>query len=486
MYWKRPNRSKYALILSVLCFVMLAAITVLASPLESDNSYLPLVILQRPSPTPSTTGLLLITEVLYNPLVEPAGEWIEIYNPGTGPVILSAYKLGDEPALGGKEGMLQFPVGRIMDPGEVIVVANKGATFHTTYGFPPDFEMNDSDPTIPDMLTYFAWSTGKVELVNTGDEILILDGEDNLVDHVSWGDSTWEEAFDPTPPSADNGESLERSPAYNDSNTAADWVIAATPGPYQLNLSPPTPVIPTGPTTLLISEVFFNPSGDNPGGEWVEIYNAGQNNALLSDFRLGDAVIQGSYEGMYYFPKGAVLFSGEGVVIANQSTVFEANYGFKPDFEISDSDTEISNMFKDSDWGKGSMNFKVSEDEVIILDHDDLIVDGVSWGNSTVILDQSVPEVDPDHSIERYPAFTDTDSAADWRDQSDPDPGQFDLSMPTITPSPTATNPPEPLPALIINEIHADPDGALGDANGDGDPDNKEDEFLEIVNTTDA
>ena len=103
------------------------------------------------------------------------------------------------------------------------------------------------------------------------------------------------------------------------------------------------------------------------------------------------------------------------------------------------------------------MNLSVSGDEVIILDDDDLIVDGLSWGSSTAVFDPSIPNVEPDHLLERYPALHDTDSAADWRDQPNPVPGQLDLSTPTDNPSPTATSTPEPLPDLIINEIHVDP-----------------------------
>ncbi|MFK7954222.1 MAG: lamin tail domain-containing protein [Ekhidna sp.] len=41
-------------------------------------------------------------------------------------------------------------------------------------------------------------------------------------------------------------------------------------------------------------------------------------------------------------------------------------------------------------------------------------------------------------------------------------------------------------PSLVVNEIHADPDATLGDANGDGSVDTGDDEFFEIVNTGDA
>jgi hypothetical protein len=38
-------------------------------------------------------------------------------------------------------------------------------------------------------------------------------------------------------------------------------------------------------------------------------------------------------------------------------------------------------------------------------------------------------------------------------------------------------------PEIILNEIHADPDLAAGDANNDGQVDSDDDEFLEFVNT---
>ena len=481
-------RKRYAVVFGTLIALIVVIITAIASPLGNGNTYLPLVILQLPTPTPSSTGLLLITELLYNPTneiaIEPAGEWVEIYNPGIGPILLSAYKLGDETSFGGREGMRQFPAGTILEPGEVIVVANQGAAFLITYGFPPDFEINDSDPFIKDMLPYHAWSTGNIELVNGGDEILLLDGNDNLVDMLTWGDSSWEFAFDPPPPPAGDGQSLERVPAYKDSDSAEDWKIAATPGPSALDLSTPTPEIPTGPTVLLISEVLYDPSGDDPAGEWVEIYNTGQNNALLSDYRLGDEETQGAGEGMYHFPEGHVLLSGQIAVIANRSIQFQTQYGFKPDYEIYETDPDIPNMLKDQSWSSGSMNLSASGDEIIILDFDDSIVDGVSWGSATTILDPSVPNVVADHSIERYPASIDTDSATDWRDQSTPDPNNVDLSQPTMTPSPTATSPSDPIPGMVINEIHADPDPAQGDANGDGIINTSQDEFIELVNTT--
>lgn len=506
MFYKRTNRIAVLGFLVGIMLILLMLISVMAQTSSENILFLPLILNQYP-PEPSGTTQLLITEVLYNAASEPAGEWIEIFNPGSGAAILSAYKLGDEEKLGYEEGMLQFPPETMLEPRGVIVVANRAETFRSVYGISPDFEMQDSDPTIPDMLPYFAWSTGtKVELVNSGDELLLLDGDDIIVDALSWGSSTWESAFDPPPPSTGDGESLERSPAYLDTDTAADWIAREIPGPYQLDLRiptptvSPTPIIPTGPTTLLVSEVLYDPSGEDPAGEWIEIYNAGENNALLSDFRLGDEETQFGGEGMYFFPNGVVLFIDQVAVIARDAQTFEKLYGFKPDFEISDSDPTVPKMIKDTEWGSGSLNLSSSGDEILLVNNQDFLIDGVSWGSSTEILDPSAPKVDPDHSIERYPPDEDQDIAANWRDQPNPIPGQVDLntptatatstatatatSTPTSTATPTATSTPTPLPALIINEIHAEPHDINGDANGDGIVDNYDDEFIEIVNTT--
>jgi len=60
----------------------------------------------------------------------------------------------------------------------------------------------------------------------------------------------------------------------------------------------------------------------------------------------------------------------------------------------------------------------------------------------------------------------------------DPMAADFSFSFSTLLPV-------EPI-ALVINEINADPDAALGDANGDGTVSTSQDEFVEIVNATDG
>jgi len=272
--------------------------------------------------------------------------------------------------------------------------------------------------------------------------------------------------------------------------------------------STPTPglVTPSNPSGLLISEVMYDPSGEQPAGEWVELYNSGERTVFLSDYKLGDEETRGGREGMVQFPQEAVISPGQAIVVANQADTFVDVYAYPPDFEISDSDSNVPDMRRYVEWAGGSMNFAIDGDEVLLLDGDDNLVDALSWGNSSFAFDPPVDKVQRGNSLERFPPSQDTDSAFDWREQSEPHPGEVDLSTPTPTPTPTSTSTPTPtssatptptqtgtptnsptatqVPTLVINEIHADPDPQDGDANGDGIVDVYEDEFLEIVNAS--
>jgi hypothetical protein len=426
-----------------------------------------------PSSTPEATpeeARLLISEVLYDPDGdEPAAEWIEIYNGGGSDLTLSAYKIGDEETSGGAEGMFQFPKDAKIVSGGVVVIANQALAFQNSYGFIPDYELSDSDPQVPDLAKYTTWASGSIYLSNTGDEVLLLDSVDQIVDTLSWGDSNW--AFEPPAMDVSQGHSLERIPVYQDTNSADDWHDQPSPQPGSVD--PPsvtlTPTITLSPTStstptlsltpsptstvtststktptstatgtatptktiqptpaegrLLISEVLYDPVSSEPDAEWIELHNSGGSALNLTGYKIGDEETQGSGEGMYIFPDGAQLASGGILIVANQAAEFTSHYGFKPDYELSESDIEVPNLEKYSDWATGSMALSNTGDEVLILDEGDGLVDALSWGSSTWAFDPAAPDVDEGHSLVRYPADQDTDTADDWRDQASPNPG---------------------------------------------------------------
>lgn len=454
---------------------------------QDPEHYLPMVFKLWPLPTPTPLpGRLVLSEVMYNPAgTETEQEWIEVYNAGSRAIDLPAYKIGDEETPGQLEGMLQFPPGAVIAPGQVLVIAYRATAFEAVYGSPPDFEMRESDPQVPNMHKYTLWAGGNIELVNTGDEVLLLDADDELVDALSWGSSI--KAFDPPAARVADGHTLERSPADNDTDSAGDWIDQAQPQPWQVNLTPPTETpaptgagqatstssgeltltpssevtlppsgeatatssgeptgeptrTPSGPTFILVSEVFYDvPGAGEPGGEWIELYNAGENTVSLQGVKLGDEETLGQAEGMVEFPAAARLGAGQAAVVANRAADFAATYGFKPDYELTDSDPAVPDLAPYRDWARGSLNLSNTGDEVLLLNADDGLLDAVSWGSSSWAFEPGVSGVAEGHSVERRPVDIDTDTAGDWIDQEEPDPGNVFLDQ-------TGPDPTQPLP----------------------------------------
>lgn len=178
---------------------------------------------------------LRVTELLYNAAGDDSRfEWVEIANLGTAVVDLSQIKLGDEETAGGKEGMARFPREATLAGGAVIVVAQSAADFRLRYGFTPDYEFSDSDEAVPDMRPFPLWAGGDFGLANAGDELLLLDGTNAIIDALSYGDST--AVFAPAIGPVFEGQSVERHPAGCDSDTAVDWIPQPAPTPGQITL----------------------------------------------------------------------------------------------------------------------------------------------------------------------------------------------------------------------------------------------------------
>jgi hypothetical protein len=502
LFWRRLIIVFAAVFLSLIFYSPILAIISdpslsspsLTNPTSPARLLMPVVSMNHPTPIPAIPRPL-ITEVLYNPAgYEPDGEWFELYNAGGVTLDLYGYKIGDQSTPGCCEGMLAFPPGAVLKPGQVMIIANKAVIFRSIYGFNPDFEIESSDQAVPVLSRYTIWAERSVELTNTGDDLLLLDGSDTVVDALSWGSSTF--AFGPSISVVAEGYSLERYPANIDTNSALDWRKQGLPQPGVVDLTPPTPIPPPPPTPtipppvaptltptpfggkLLLSEFLPNPEGDEPDHEWIEIYNADSAELILQDIKIGDEELAGGIEGMLRFPPGAVLPGGQTVIVANKGSAFFTRYGFYPDYEIANTSPDVPDMQPYTSWGTSSLDLSNTADELLLLDGRDELIDSLSYGNSIVYLNPSIPAAPEGSSLERYPADQDNNSAADWRVQSAPSPGSAALPTPVPTLAPT------PIPTLVINEIHISPDPACGDANGDAVIHSFNDQFIEIVNIT--
>jgi uncharacterized repeat protein (TIGR01451 family) len=173
---------------------------------------------------------LLISEVLYNPSgSDPAGEFIEIYNASPISLTLSGCKVGDEEDYTGSEGMRQFPGGSIA-PGALIVWANNADTFSNTYGFLPDYAHDAGGHPVSETAAYGLWSSGSLTMTNTGDEVLVLDASDTIIDVIAYDGNSWP-GVSGTAIAASTDESLERVPADWDTNDmAVDFDIRTNQG----------------------------------------------------------------------------------------------------------------------------------------------------------------------------------------------------------------------------------------------------------------
>ncbi|MBI4173301.1 MAG: lamin tail domain-containing protein, partial [Candidatus Aenigmarchaeota archaeon] len=150
----------------------------------------------------SAAGHLLLSEVYYDtPGSDNDEEWLELYNPTAAAIDIGGWQLRDN------NGIFTFPTGTLVEADAYLVVARNATGFTVLFGVPPG-------------LAGLSLSLG-----NSGDVLRLLDGS-NEVDMVAWEGHVagWEVG-------ASTGTSLQRSPAATDTDTAADWLGNAVPGP---------------------------------------------------------------------------------------------------------------------------------------------------------------------------------------------------------------------------------------------------------------
>lgn len=113
----------------------------------------------------------------YHPLITSFGvdpAFIVVYNPTGETLDLTQYLVGDAETLyRDNESLLAFPNGTL-PPGGYVIVAYNATEFRIAYGLPADYEIVDSDPSVPDMVPYLTYRfTGDFNLDPAGDEVVL-------------------------------------------------------------------------------------------------------------------------------------------------------------------------------------------------------------------------------------------------------------------------------------------------------------------------
>jgi len=343
---------------------------------------------------------IVINEILYNPKEsEPAGEFIELYNPTDSSICIDGWKLadqqGDELTITDTGSTCEYSI----KPSAFMVFAHNGSLFFDTYGFYPDFEKNGST-SVPDLS-----SQGTMQLNNTGDVVILYDQHGTIIDAVAWEKGVFDSII-PYPAQELNGESIEREPAGyegpeshpgNEDQSSA-FVKRTSPTPGR-GAPADTQIQFASGKHIVIHEILFNPAEKEPDGEFIELFNPVDSMYCLDGWSLFDE--QG---GSWQIPDTSAagctypLLPDSLVVFTSNGSLFYATYNFYADFEKKGG-TVATDLLT-----VGSFQLSNSGDAVILRDARGNDLDGVVWGGG--IYDKIKPfsgTVRNGESIERFP-----------------------------------------------------------------------------------
>lgn len=131
-------------------------------------------------------------------------EWLTVENVSPVALPLDVFKVGDEETVDGTEGMLRFPVGSTLSAGASYTIAANAAQYQTTFAALPNAEIGNNVVAVPKMTNFTGWATGSVALANAGDELLVLDGSNTILDIATYGNVTYAGIVTKTPAPGSN------------------------------------------------------------------------------------------------------------------------------------------------------------------------------------------------------------------------------------------------------------------------------------------
>ena len=164
---------------------------------------------------------------------------------------------------------------------------------------------------------------------------------------------------------------------------------------------------------VLITEVHFNPSaeagqGNNTDNEWVELYNGTTHTVDL----MGWSIRDNTHTDVLSATSFAV--PSRGYVVVTRATSTDTYWQYGPNAMVIHLNSALGNGL-----GNGG-------DSLTLHNAEGVAVDALSWGviESSVLSPVSIVGMPEGASLERIDHAVDTDTAADWKQQSTPTPGK--------------------------------------------------------------
>jgi len=243
---------------------------------------------------------IIINEINYKSdiidLSKDSDDWVEFYNAEATPVDISNWILYDTDSL------FIFPSATTFNSEAYLVVASSLAKFFSVHP-----SVNGTDKYV-DLASFMKLSGG-------GETITLADNNNCLVHRMKYNNSS------PWPTSADGGgPTLSLIKEDYNNKIAGSWAPSTSSGaqngtPGSAN-NIPDPCVGNTSENLVINEINYNSlSSENPGN-WIELYNAGNNAIDLSAYKVNNEGEQ------YVIPSGNILNPGEYIVLVDTAAQF--------------------------------------------------------------------------------------------------------------------------------------------------------------------
>ncbi|MEZ4946425.1 MAG: lamin tail domain-containing protein [Cyclobacteriaceae bacterium] len=356
-------------------------------------------------------------------------EFIEFVNTGATALDISGWKIFDSNST----LLLRhtFPASTIVPPGKAIVVFG-GGTPTGSFG----------------RAIVQVASSGALGLTNTSETITVEDDIATPMISLTWGAE------------ANGDQSITRDPDItgSDSPLVQHSTIASAAGA----LYSPGTRNDGSQFGLIVHEIHADPASDISGDangdgvrsasddEFIELVNNGASDLDISGWKIFDS--NSSVIERHVFPASTIVPAGKAIVVFGGGT---------PTGNFGGSIVQVAST--------GALALTNTSETVIVEDN---------AGNQVISFTYGA-EADNNQSITRDPDITGTDTPFVAHSSASGSGGT--LFSPGLRTDRTKFA--DPAMGLVINEIHADPEGTiLGDANGDGVRDANQDEFIELVN----